>query len=169
MTTRNLPPVVTLAAVIALTACSGDESGRGTPTPDSTATATATAPPPSTPAQKYLRDANESCAAAREGLDEVPRPPTLQQVPALAAREIEIRQQAIIRLAALDPPPALEDEANQFTSNLQARQTRARAMKRAAEAGNGRRFGEIEAAGLTAHKREAAQARKLGLTECTDI
>ena len=132
MTSRNLPPVVTLAAGIAFTACSGEEeSGRGTPTPD--ASATATAPPPSSPKQKYARDANEIRAAVRERLDQVPRPTALDQIPAAAALEIEIRQQAISQLAALDPPPELEDAA------------------------------------AAAYEREAAQARKLGLTECTNI
>ena len=168
MTSRKLPPVVTLATAIALTACTGeDKSGRGTPTPDGTATAVA--PPPSTPEQKYARDANEICAAARERLDEVPRPTALNQIPAAAALEIEIRQQAITRLAALDPPPELEGAAKQFARSLQARQARSQAEKSAAEASNGRRLQEIEDAAVAAYEREAAQARKLGLPECADI
>ena len=167
MASQKLPPVVTLAAVIALTACSGEESGRGTPAPD--ATATAVAPPPSTPEQKYARDANEICAAASERLNEVPRPTALNQIPAAAAREIELRQQAITRLAALDPPPGLEDDVKQFARSLQARQARSQAEKSAAEANNGRRLQDIEDAGAAAYEREAAQARKLGLTECIDV
>jgi hypothetical protein len=166
--TARAVPAVTVAAAIALTACTGEDgSGRGTPTPD--ATATAVAPPPSTPEQQYAHDANEICAAARARLDEVPRPTALNQIPAAAAREIEIRQEAITRLAALDPPPGLERDVNQFARSLQARQARSQAEKNAAEANAGRRLQDVEDARAGAYRREAAQARKLGLTECTDI
>ena len=167
MASQKLPPVVTLAAVIALTACSGEENpgaARRARRP-----ATAVAPPPSTPEQKYARDANEICAAASERLNEVPRPTALNQIPAATAREIELRHQAITRLAALDPPPGLEDDVKQFARSLQARQARSQAEKSAAEANNGRRLQDIEDAGVAAYEREAAQARKLGLTECIDV
>ena len=99
----------------------------------------------------------------------MPRPTALNQIPAAAAREIEIRQQAITRLGALDPPPELEGAAKQFARSLQARQARSQAEKSAAEASNGRRLQDIEDAAVAAYEREAAQARKLGLSECADI
>jgi hypothetical protein len=147
-------------AVLALAGCGDDEPA---------ARATATAPPTvpmSAPAETFIRNVNEICSAMREQLDALPRPSSLRQVPGVALKEIAIRRAAIGRLAALDAPAVLRAEAAALARDLRAQQRRARAVERAAEAGDGERLQAIEHDGAVAAARERKRATAAGFSEC---
>ena len=119
--------------------------------------------------KEYRREANAICAAAKKRLDEIPRASSRAQIPRVAERELAVREEVIARLGELAPPVDIAGAADNVFQDLEARQERTRALKKAAEDKDEKKLREIEKEARTESPFEAERARAGGLPACAEL
>lgn len=119
--------------------------------------------------KEYLREANAICAAAGKRLGETKRPSSLEGIADDAEREIGIREDALTKLGELTVPPDVKGGAAELSHDLEERQKRAEAIKRAAEGKHRAELRKIEHEGRTEFGVEAERARAFGVPACAEL
>jgi len=119
--------------------------------------------------EEYLREANSICAAADKRLGKTERPSSLARVADAATKEIAARKEAITQLGELTPPKEIVGGTDEVVQDLETRQERAEAVKKAAE---GKHRAELRKIGDEGRKEfgvEAERARAVGLRDCAEL
>ena len=117
----------------------------------------------------YVREANAICAAANKRLDKLPKPSSLHEIAEVAKREIAIRKEVIAQLGELTPPTDFAGAADNVFKDQEAREERAHAVEKAAEAKNRKKLRKIREEEKTEFGVEAQRARAVGLHDCAGL
>lgn len=116
--------------------------------------------------EEYIAQADAICKAANEKIDALGEPETMEEIATLAADAIEIQEESLADLRALEPPEADEAKLNEAYALIDQQVGLGKEILEAAESGDLEKIQEILAEGEPIDDQADAIATEYGLTEC---
>lgn len=138
----------TLAALVILVGCGGDEGGDP---------------------QVYEKAGAAICSDYATAIGELGQPTQADEIGAYIAQALPVLTRAVERIEKLDPPSERRDEFEAFRSAARQTVDRATALRAAAEAADADRVQGLLAEATRAREPRAQLARSAGLEACADL